>query len=165
MRIHLQHASAEDAAELTQMRLAVSHRLRNDFGDGFWVGKPTERAALCDIRLCDVYIARFRGGLIASLALQWKKPWAIDRSFLTPGRKSLFLTRMAVNPRHQRQGVGRQCLDEARRVATEQRADSICLDAYDCAAGAGPFYAKCGFREIGRAAYRTIPHIYYETIL
>lgn len=165
MNFRLQRAPAEDAAELTRMREAVSERLRLDFGDGFWVGKPTERAALCDIRNCDVYIARYRGRLIASLALQRKKPRAIDRSFLTPGRKSLFLTRMALDPRCQRQGVGWQCLDEARRIANEQKADSICLDAYDCPAGAGPFYAKCGFRELGRAVYRTSPLIYYEIVL
>lgn len=165
MRIRLDPATADDAADLTRMREAVNQRLRQDFGDGFWVGKPTERAALCDIRLCMVYIARYRGRLIASLALQWKKPWAIDRKFLTPGRRSLFLTRMAVDPKFQRQDIGRKCLDEARRIAKEQKADSICLDAFDCAAGAGRFYARCGFREIGRAAYRTIPHIYYEALL
>ncbi|HTX75032.1 MAG TPA: GNAT family N-acetyltransferase [Terracidiphilus sp.] len=165
MRVRLQRATAEDAADLSRMREAVSQRLRQDFGDGFWVGKPTERAALCDIRNWNVYIARYRGRLIASLALQGKKPWAIDRSYLTPGRKPLFLTRMAVDPQYQRQGIGRQCLDEARRIAEEQKADSICLDAFDCPAGAGPFYAKCGFRELGRAPYRTIPHIYYEAIL
>jgi GNAT superfamily N-acetyltransferase len=165
MRILLRPATADDAADLTLLRVAVQERLRRDFGDGFWVGKPTERAALCDIRNCDVYIARDRGRLIASLALQWKKPWAIDRAFLTPGRKRLFLTRMAVDPRYQRRGIGRQSLKEARRIAKERNADSICLDAFDCPAGAGPFYAKCGFREIGRATYRTIPHIYYETIL
>lgn len=149
------------------MREAANERLRQDFGDGFWVGKPTERAALSDTRSrdVDVYIARDRGRLIASLALQWKKPWSIDRAFLAPGRKPLFLTRMVVDPQYQRQGIGRQCLDEARRIAKERNAGSICLDAFDCPAGAGPFYAKCGFREIGRAAYRTIPHIYYEAIL
>lgn len=165
MRIRLRSATADDASDLTRMREAANLRLKEQFGDGYWVGKPTERAALCDIRLSMVYIARHRGRLIASLALQWKKPWAIDRAFLTPQRKRLFLTRMAVDPQYQRQGIGRQCLDEARRIAKEQKADSICLDAFDCAAGAGPFYARCGFREIGRAAYRTIPLIYYETIL
>lgn len=44
-------------------------------------------------------------------------------------------------------------------------ADAICLDAYDAAAGAGPFYAKCGFREVGRASYRGTPLVYYEMLL
>jgi GNAT superfamily N-acetyltransferase len=165
MRLKLERATAEDAAELTRMRVAVNDKLRADFGEGYWAGKSTERAALCDIRLVDVYVARFRGRIVASLALQRKKPWAIDRALLTPGRKTLFLTRMAVDPKYQRQGVGRHCLDEARRLAKEQEAESICLDAFDCAAGAGGFYAKCGFRELGRWVYRVNPLIVYETML
>src|SRR5215469_5559479 len=126
MRITLQPATAGDAADLTRMRVAVNEKLRADFGDGYWAGKPTERAALYDIRNCQVFVARHRGRIVASLALQWKKPWAIDRSFLTPGRKSLYLTRMAVAVEHQRTGVGRQALDEALRIAREQGAASIC---------------------------------------
>ena len=29
-------------------------------------------------------------------------------------------------------------------------------------AGAGPFYEKCGFTEMGRVTYRITPLIYYE---
>jgi len=165
MRITLHPATAGDAADLTRMRAAVNEKLRADFGEGYWAGKPTERAALFDIRNCQVFIARHRGGIVASLALQWKKPWAIDRKFLTPGRKTLFLTRMAVAVEHQRTGVGRQALDAARRIAKEHHAASICLDAYDCPAGAGPFYAKCGFTELGRTQYKTVPVIYFEALL
>jgi GNAT superfamily N-acetyltransferase len=102
---------------------------------------------------------------VASLALQRKKPWAINREFLTPKRKTLYLTRMAVDPRHQRKGLGRQCLDEALRIAKEQGVESICLDAWDCAAGAGPFYEKCGFRELGRWVFRINPIIVYESMI
>jgi hypothetical protein len=41
---------------------------------------------------------------------------------------------------------------------------AVRTSAYDGAAGAGPFYAKCGFRETGRVTYRTIPMIYFEMI-
>ena len=44
-------------------------------------------------------------------------------------------------------------------------ATAIRLDAYDAAYGAGDFYRKCGFREVGRATYRTEPLIYFELIL
>ena len=43
--------------------------------------------------------------------------------------------------------------------------DAIRLDAYDAAAGAGDFYAKNGFREVGRTKYRNAPLIYYELLL
>jgi ribosomal protein S18 acetylase RimI-like enzyme len=40
--------------------------------------------------------------------------------------------------------------------------EAVRLDAYDAAAGAGEFYEKCGFVEVGRVTYRLNPLIYYE---
>jgi GNAT superfamily N-acetyltransferase len=70
-----------------------------------------------------------------------------------------------VAPAHQRTGVGRALLAEAARIAAAWPADAIRLDAFDAESGAGDFYAKCGFREVGRKAYRTVPLIYYELLI
>ena len=72
---------------------------------------------------------------------------------------------MAVDPRYQRTGVGRSCIEEARRIVSQWPGDAIRLDAYDVAAGAGEFYRKCGFREVGRATYRGAPLIYFEMLM
>ena len=42
---------------------------------------------------------------------------------------------------------------------------AIRLDAYKGPAGAGAFYAKCGFSERGRVSYRATRLIYYEMLL
>ena len=39
------------------------------------------------------------------------------------------------------------------------------VDAYDADAGAGGFYARCGYTEVGRVTYRGVPHVYYEHVL
>ena len=57
---------------------------------------------------------------------------------------------MAVAPDLQRQGIGRRIVREAIAVATAWPSQSIRLDAYDSPAGAGEFYARCDFREVGR---------------
>jgi hypothetical protein len=44
-------------------------------------------------------------------------------------------------------------------------ADAIRLDAYDAQAGAGPFYTKCGYRELAHVVYKNNPLIYFERIL
>ncbi len=44
-------------------------------------------------------------------------------------------------------------------------ADAIRLDAFDSPAGAGAFYAKCGFREVVHVAYRKDPLIYFEMLV
>ena len=72
---------------------------------------------------------------------------------------------MAIHPAEQRRGLGRLCLEKAARIARAWPADALRLDAYDAAACAGEFYLKCGFREVGRAAYRNTPLIYFELML
>jgi len=80
-------------------------------------------------------------------------------------KRPLYLTAMAVSVAHQGQGLGRLALADARAVATAWPADAIRLDAYDAAAGAGSFYARCGFTERGRVSYRGQPLVYYELLL
>jgi GNAT superfamily N-acetyltransferase len=72
---------------------------------------------------------------------------------------------MAVHPEMQRKGVGRQLLEKARSMAKDWPSDALRLDAYDTESGAGGFYAKCGFREVGRATYRKAPLVYFELLL
>jgi GNAT superfamily N-acetyltransferase len=99
------------------------------------------------------------------LRLATKKPWAIDVAYFTPVERPLYLTGMAVSVAHQRQGLGRQALEDARAVAVEWPADAIRLDAYDASAGAGEYYAKCGYEERGRVVYKGNPLVYYELLL
>jgi GNAT superfamily N-acetyltransferase len=56
-------------------------------------------------------------------------------------------------------------VEEALRLARAWPADALRLDAYDAEAGAGTFYRKCGFREVGRVTYRSDPLIYYELLV
>ena len=50
-------------------------------------------------------------------------------------------------------------------IAQSRGADALRLDAYDAEAGAGGFYVKCGFREVGRISYKNDPLIYLELML
>lgn len=160
-------ASGRDAAALAALRTAVADHLTRRFGHGHWSASVTERGELRSIQTSRILVAREAadGAIIATLRLATKKPWAIDRSYFTNVARPLYLTDMAVSPSHQRQGIGRRLLVEAREVAEAWPADAIRLDAYDDPAGAGPFYAKCGFREVGRATYRGVPLIYFEALI
>jgi GNAT superfamily N-acetyltransferase len=112
-----------------------------------------------------VLVARRRSAIVATLRLATKKPWAIDVTYFTACKKPLYLLDMAVAPKLQRQGLGRRCIEQAIAIARDWPSDSLRLDAYDASAGAGAFYAKCGFREVGRVVYRATPLIYYERML
>jgi GNAT superfamily N-acetyltransferase len=154
-----------DAAAIAALRTAAADRLTDQYGHGHWSGAVTKKAVLRAVRSALVLVARSGRDVVGTLTLATKKPWAIDPKYFTKVDRPLYLTDMAVDPAVQRTGIGRQLLREAAAVARAWPADAIRLDSYDAAAGAGPFYAKCGLREVGRVRYRGTPLIYFEMVL
>lgn len=165
MPLALTVAKAEDVVELVALRAAVAGKLTAQHGSGPWSGASTEKGVRFDLRNSQVLVARRKGELIATLRLTTKKPWAIDPAYFSECKRPIYLLSMAVAPHLQRQGVGRQCMEEVRAIGREWPADAIRLDAYDAPAGAGPFYAKCGFNQVGSASYRGCPLVYFEMLL
>jgi GNAT superfamily N-acetyltransferase len=111
------------------------------------------------------YVALDGSALVATLTLGARKPWAIDRTRFSAVRRPLYLTDLVVDPARQGTGIGRRCVEEACQAARDWPGDAIFLDAYDAPAGAGEFYRRAGFREVGRASYRGVPLIYFERLL
>jgi GNAT superfamily N-acetyltransferase len=162
MNLHIEPATTADIPQLAALHTAVAEHLTEKHGDGPWSSNTTETGMHYALRNSHVFIARVDNEIIATLRLTAKKPWAIDTSYFSPARKPLYLLAMAVTPMKQHQGIGTRCLKEAQRIAREWPADVLRLDAYDAKAGAGGFYAKCGWKETGRATYRGAPLIYFE---
>ena len=165
MKVKLTEAAFADVSALIKLGLAVSEHLAGEFGPGIWAAGATEKGVLFALRNHRVLVARDRGRIIGSLRLATRKPWAIDKSYFTECARPLYLTDMQVAPDYQRRGIGRAMLEDAARIALVWPADAIRLDAFDLPAGAGEFYSKCGFSEVGRATYRSAPLIYYELLL
>jgi GNAT superfamily N-acetyltransferase len=164
-RIRLEPATRDDAAALATLHTAIAGDLTRRHGRGPWSSATSERGVLFAMRSSRVFVARMRGEIVATLRLTRRKPWAIDPRCFTPCGTPLYLVAMAVAPDRQRQGLGRRCLEEARRIAEAWPAEAIRLDTYDAAAGAAGFYARCGYAERGRARYRGAPLVYYERLL
>lgn len=158
-------AGPSDASAIAELRSAAARDLARRYGEGHWSTEPTERGVVADLRHADVWIARRGESLVATFRLATKKPWAIDAAYFTDVKRPIYLTNMAVHPGSQRHGIGRRCLEHAIDRVRLWPGDAIRLDAYDAEAGAGAFYAKCGFREVGRANYRSTPLIYFELLV
>ncbi len=165
MKLSFSSATPSDAPALAALHTSVAANLTRRYGVGPWSAKTTEKGVLFVMRHAPVILARKGQAIVGTLHLPTKKPWAIDVSYFTPVKKSLYLTGMAVLPALQRQGIGRRLLAEAIKYTRSFPADAIRLDAFDVPAGAGPFYAKCGFREVGRVIYRKAPLVYFELVL
>lgn len=163
MPVKLELATQPDAAAIAALRLAASRQLTLEYGKGVWsFAAESEGGVRADILTSFVLVARDEGTVLATLRLSDHSPWLGGTSFFTPAEHPLYLTSMAVSPKWQRRGIGRICLEQAKRFAAELQSDAIRLDAYDAAAGAGDFYRKCGFREILRAPYNGTPLIFFE---
>src|ERR1041385_3111825 len=158
-------AGEADAAAITALRLAANADLTARYGRGHWSGGLTERGVRAGMRSGRVLVARRRGRIVGTLRLCTKKPWAIDVRYFAKSQRPIYLVDMAVAPGVQRQGVGRTLLEHAAEIARERPGDAIRLDAYAAPAGAGGFYASCGYAEVGRASYRSVPLVYYELLL
>ncbi len=164
-RVRLDVAGASDASAIADLRNQAADELTRVFGKGHWSSQTSERGVLSGMKRSRVYLVRRRGKIVATLTLQTRKPWAIDTAYFAPSKRPLYLINMAVAPKQQRMGIGRACLEAAREVAARWPADCIRLDAYDADAGAGTFYARCGYREVGRVVYRGVGLVYYELTL
>lgn len=158
-------ATADDAAAIARVRVDAARDLTARFGRGHWSGEATARGVVAGMPQSRLWLACADGAPVATFRLSTRKPWAIDRAHFAPCARPLYLTDMAVAPAWQRRRVGRRCLDVARAAARAWPADAIWLDAYDAPAGAGDFYARCGFVEVARASYRGVPLRYYADVL
>jgi GNAT superfamily N-acetyltransferase len=158
-------AQPDDSAAIAGLHNVIAERLTRAFGKGHWSHRHTAPGVRSSMKRAHVFVARRGSDIAATFTLATKKPWAINRSYFTSVRRPLYLLAMAVDPDLHGQGLGRRCLDKARSIAKAWPADAIFLDAYDTAAGAGEFYRKCGFREVGRVTYKGTPLIYYEWLV
>jgi GNAT superfamily N-acetyltransferase len=164
MKLSVTTAGDADAPAIARLRTSVAQHLTDQYGRGHWSSCVTE-TSVRSIKTSRVLVARNESGIVGTLKLQTKKPWAIDVSYFGSARRPLYLVDMAVEPAAQRQGIGRYLIEEAKKCARAWPSDAIRLDAYDASAGAGSFYAKCGFLEVGRKAYRGVPLVYFELVL
>jgi GNAT superfamily N-acetyltransferase len=157
------HAAEADATEIAALRTRASNHLAERYG--LRPSCVTEKTVLRGLTTSRVLVARERGVIIATLRLATKKPWAIDLSYFTAVPRALYLHDMAVEPSRQGKGLGRALVENAKEDARAWPSQAIRLDAYDAPHGAGGFYAKCGFLERGRVAYRKTPLVYFELVL
>lgn len=165
MRLTFRDATLKDVPVIAALHNAAAGALTARYGEGHWSSLVTERGTAAGQRHSRVRVGRVGKRVFTVLRLATKKPWAIDVSYFTPVKRPLYLTGMTVAVAHQGQGLGRLALEDAIEIAREWPADAIRLDAYDADAGAGPFYAKCGFLEAGRVVYKGDPLAYYELLL
>jgi len=163
MNLGVVDAKEADIARIAALRNAAGEDLARRFA--VRVPCVSEAAVQRGLSMSRTLVACSGDAIVATLRLATKKPWAIDVSYFTKVERAIYLHDMAVDPDLQRQGIGRALVAEAKAIARSWPAHSIRLDAYDAPHGAGGFYARCGFSEMGRVTYRKTQLIYFELLL
>lgn len=159
----ISEATEADLAAIVALRTAVAEEATRRHGRGHWSSKASERGVARALAVSQTLVERDDAGtVVALLRLTTRKPWAIDAGLFTPVSRPLYLVDMIVRPDLQGRGRGRALLEAAKGAARERQAGAIRLDAYEGPVGAGEFYRRCGFREVGRAVYRSVPLVYFE---
>ena len=162
MKPSISIATVNDASALVALRTCVAHNMTQRFGEGAWSAAPGDADVIQQVSASLVLVAHYDKKIVGTVRLARAKPWAIDASTFTPVITALYVLGLAVSPDVRGQGVGRCLMEAAKDAARAEPADALWLDAYEHAAGAGPFYLKCGFRQVGRTSYREMPLTFYE---
>jgi len=165
MALSFRLASNADIAALLKLRLAVDADQAERYGDRRWSTTINKRSVARGLKASRTLVATRRGRIVAAVRMETKKPWAIDLKYFTPAKKAVYLHDVNVEPRSQGSGIGRQLLERAKTVAREWPVDAMRVDTYDGESGAAAFYEKCGFEEVGRTTYRSVPLVYLELVL
>jgi GNAT superfamily N-acetyltransferase len=158
MKLTIDEATQSDVAEILALRLAVGARMQERYGDDRWAPPINEGGVLRLFKgprkrksdgetLSKILVGKIRGEIVALTRMQTKRPWAFDLKYFTAGAKAVYLGDVEVSPKWQGQGFGTQLMAAAVDHARAWSVDAVRTSAYDGAAGAGPFYAKCGFRD------------------
>jgi GNAT superfamily N-acetyltransferase len=157
-------ATEGDIPALLQLRLAIDADQAKRFGTDRYTTTITEKSVARNLKSSRTVVVTRRGRIVGAVRMETKKPWAVDLKHFTPSRKAVYLHDVNVDPDLQRAGIGRQLIDRVKTEAKDWPVEAIRLDAYDGPAGAGPFYKKCGFKQMGHAVYRGVPLVYFEFI-
>ena len=176
MKLRVTEATTNDVAEILELRLAVGARMQERFGNDRWAPPISERSVLRLFKgprtrksdgatLIKILVGRTGGRIVALTRMQTKKPWGFDLRYFKAGATAVYVGDVEVSPQDQGQGFGTQLMAAAVKHARAWPASALRTSAYDGAAGAGPFYAKCGFLEVGRVTYRKVPIILFEMLL
>jgi predicted N-acetyltransferase YhbS len=155
-------ATAEDAPALVALRTAVANDMTRRFGHGDWSAAPSEVLVVKQLRASRVLVARRENQIVGTVRLTTAQQWAFDTTAFSPAKAAVYVLGLAVAPEARGHGIGSDLMNAAKESTNTWPADAVWLDAYDDRAGAGPFYVRCGFREVGRTRFGTVPLIYYE---
>lgn len=152
----------DDVAALMKLRAEVARDMSDRFGKGGWSSVPTKADIVRQLRASHVLVAREGAEVVGTVRLAPVQPGIIDTSAFTPVSTAIYVLGLAVAVHRRNFAIGHSLMNATKDFAQKSSANALWLDAYDHAAGAGPFYERCGFRRCGKKPHGSIDLWLYE---
>lgn len=156
-------ATFVDARTIESIRRAAAADLTARFGVGAWSSVTSLRRIQQLAGRGQIYLVEEARVPVATFLLADRRPpfcrldWFADRK-----APACYMRHFAVHPERQGRGVGRLVLAEIERLARARGAEALRFDAYRGEAGAGPFYAKCGYAHVHSGSVEGVALDFYE---
>jgi predicted N-acetyltransferase YhbS len=157
----LRRARGDDVKRVRAILATAASDLTARFGEGHWSGVKSIETLRKYLDEGVLYVVESDKRIVGTLRLTDRKIGFYRNDwFADPAAKAGYLLDMAIDPAHQRQGVGRQAMAAMEDVALAAGVKAIRLDAG--LAGAGGFYQRCGYRLAHQGEFRGVGLEYYE---
>ena len=162
----LRPARSSDVKAVRAVLTAAANDLTARFGEGHWSGVSSVEALRKYLDEGALYVVEAEARMLGTLRLSERKIGFYHNDwFADPSAAAGYLLDMAIDPAHQRRGIGQQAMRLAEELARARGLAAIRLDAYGGPAGAGRFYEKCGFRQVHAGEFKGVALEYFEKLI
>lgn len=169
MDVNIRKARLSDLKAICRVKKAAAEDLTARHGKGHWSGINLGNVVKRLVQGDTLYVAEIDSGLtlVGTFTIDRVMPYFYDRKWFKKVGVNGFCTvrSMAIDPAHQKKGIGREIMKGIELLARRNRLKSIRLDAYAGPAGAGGFYEKCGYKKVHKGKFRKIELEYFEKVL
>lgn len=156
-------AGKADLPAIQLLRQRTADTLVAAHGEGHWGWVPDRANLVREMKRRDFYVVLADDVVVGTFKLSSKAPGFFNLAqFADPKASATYLTGMAIDPTFQRQRIGRWCMAWIESHALITGSKAVRLDAYDHAAGAGPFYERCGYSNRGPLVFNGVKLMLYE---
>jgi GNAT superfamily N-acetyltransferase len=160
--VEITEASAADVPGIVALRAEVAQDMTSRFGEGPWSVETSAADVIRQLRASQVLVARRGEDILGAVRLAVPIHHALEAISFTPVASSLYVLGLAVAPLQRGRGLGGRLIAAAKDAARARSIQALWLDTYADAAGASPFYVRCGFRQVASVHDQQWPLLFYE---
>lgn len=163
----MRKAQLEDINEIMDIigkAIPEMHSNYNYQWDEFY---PQEKDFLTDIQEGDLYVSERNGRLVAFICVNKLEPAEYSGLNWSSRKDVLVIHRMAVDPEHQSNGVGRDLMNFAEDLALKRNIEYLKTDTNSLNDKMKALFLKCGYNFIGEISFlgKETPFYCYDKLL